>query len=148
MFNDLGVIYRFFSKSGGANLVQTALNLKSEYSGTEQDLHASAHGQAPTGVLGPTHGACSPLANGAPFALLTGSKVGAYRLPPRPSPLKLSGARLIDHLVVLFFSRINLFIPLLRRLTFERDLRDNLHFRDQALESVLLCVCVCVALFG
>ena len=36
-FNDLSVSYRFFGKSSGATLVQTALDLKSEYSGTEQD---------------------------------------------------------------------------------------------------------------
>jgi hypothetical protein len=35
--NDLTLSYRFFGKSSGANLVQTALNLKSEYSGTEAD---------------------------------------------------------------------------------------------------------------
>ncbi len=35
--NDLNLSYRFFGKSSGANLVQTALDLKSEYHGTEQD---------------------------------------------------------------------------------------------------------------
>lgn len=35
--NDLTLSYRFFGKSSGANLVHTALNLKSEYSGTEPD---------------------------------------------------------------------------------------------------------------
>lgn len=35
--NDLTISYRFFGKSSGANLVQTALDLKSEYSGAEQD---------------------------------------------------------------------------------------------------------------
>jgi hypothetical protein len=36
--DDLSISYRFFGKSSGATLVQTALDLKSEYSGTEQDL--------------------------------------------------------------------------------------------------------------
>jgi hypothetical protein len=36
-FSDLAVSYRFFGKSSGLNLVQTALDLKSEYSGTEAD---------------------------------------------------------------------------------------------------------------
>lgn len=35
--DDLTLGYRFFGKSSGANLVQTAINLKSEYSGTEVD---------------------------------------------------------------------------------------------------------------
>jgi hypothetical protein len=36
-FNELSVSYRFFGKSSAPNLVQAALDLKSEYSGTEQD---------------------------------------------------------------------------------------------------------------
>ena len=54
----------------------------------------------------------------------------------------------IDHLVDLFFSRINLFIPLLHRPTFERNLRDNLHFRDQGFGSVLLCLCACASRYS
>lgn len=37
VLDDLSISHRFFGKSSGANLVQTALDLKSEYSGTEQD---------------------------------------------------------------------------------------------------------------
>jgi len=36
-FNELTVSCRFFGKSSAPNLVQAALDLKSEYSGTEQD---------------------------------------------------------------------------------------------------------------
>jgi hypothetical protein len=35
--NDLSISYRFFGKSSGANLIQTALNLKSEYHSTEKE---------------------------------------------------------------------------------------------------------------
>ena len=34
---DLTLNYRFFGKSSGANLIQTALSLKSEYNGTEPE---------------------------------------------------------------------------------------------------------------
>jgi hypothetical protein len=37
-FNELTVSYQFFGKSSAGHLVQTALDLKSEYHGTEQDL--------------------------------------------------------------------------------------------------------------
>lgn len=55
---------------------------------------------------------------------------------------------LIDHLLDLYFSRINLFLPLLHRPTFERQVRDNLHFRDQAFGSVLLCACACASRYS
>jgi hypothetical protein len=74
--------------------------------------------------------------------------VGAHRLPPRPSRYNFPEPDLIDHLVDLFFSRINLFIPLLHCLTFEWIIRDNLHFRDQSFGSVLLCLCACVSRYS
>jgi hypothetical protein len=52
---------------------------------------------------------------------------------------------LIDHLVDLFFSRIDLFVTLLRHPMFEQNLRDSLHFRDQAFGRVLLCLCMCAS---
>jgi len=50
--------------------------------------------------------------------------------------------------VDLYFSRINLFLPLLHRPTFERQLHDGLHLRDQAFASVLLCLCACAARYS
>lgn len=55
---------------------------------------------------------------------------------------------LINHLVELYFSRMNLFLPLLHRPTFELNLRDGLHFRDQAFGSVLLCLCACASRYS
>jgi hypothetical protein len=55
---------------------------------------------------------------------------------------------LIDQLVDLYFSRINLFLPLLHRPTFERHLRDGLHLHDQAFASVLLCLCACASRYS
>jgi hypothetical protein len=55
---------------------------------------------------------------------------------------------LIDHLLDLYFSRINLFLPLLHRPTFERQVRENLHFRDHAFGSVLLCACACASRYS
>jgi hypothetical protein len=65
-----------------------------------------------------------------------------------PPPYTFPEPDLIDHLVDLFFSRINLFLPLLHRPTFERQLHDNLHFRDQAFGSVLLCLCACASRYS
>ena len=39
-------------------------------------------------------------------------------------------------------------MPFLHRPTFERHLRDGLHFRDQAFASVLLCLCACASRYS
>ncbi|KAH9173662.1 fungal-specific transcription factor domain-containing protein [Lactarius sanguifluus] len=127
--HDLNLSYRFFGKSSGANLIQTALDLKSEYHGTEHD-NIRVH-----------------MANRRPefWARHTWER-GAFHFDtpdytfPEPD--------LIDQLVDLYFSRINLFLPLLHRPTFERHLRDGLHFQDQAFASVLLCLCACASRYS
>jgi hypothetical protein len=95
--DDLSIGHRFFGKSSGANLVQTALDLKSEYNGSDQDRIT--------------------LANRRPeFWNQHSWERTSLRLdPPRytfPEP------DLIEQLVDLYFSRINLFYPLLHRPTF------------------------------
>jgi hypothetical protein len=47
----------------------------------------------------------------------------------------------LSHLVDVYFTRINVFLPLLHRPTFELNLKDELHFRDYGFGSVLLLVC-------
>jgi hypothetical protein len=54
----------------------------------------------------------------------------------------------MNHLVDLYFSRLNIFLPLLHRPTFEMNLRDGLHFSDQAFGSVLLCLCACASRYS
>ena len=55
---------------------------------------------------------------------------------------------LLDQLVDLYFSRLNIFLPLLHRPTFEAHMRDGLHFRDHAFASVLLCLCACASRYS
>ncbi|EIN12694.1 hypothetical protein PUNSTDRAFT_97512 [Punctularia strigosozonata HHB-11173 SS5] len=55
---------------------------------------------------------------------------------------------LITHLVDIYFNRINPFLPLLHRPTFERALADNLHFNDSGFGSVLLLVCANAARYS
>ena len=143
-FNDLSVSYRFFGKSSGANLVRTVLDLESEYSGTEQEYMAKRRPefwtQHTVRVRRPLTARLLPCSQDPKWERT------AFRLDPArynfPEP------DLIDHLVDLFFSRINLFIPLLHRPTFEQNLRDNLHFRDQGFGSVLLCLCACASRYS
>ncbi|KAH9992246.1 fungal-specific transcription factor domain-containing protein [Russula compacta] len=134
-FNDLCVSHRFFGKSSGANLVQTALDLKSEYSGSEQDkAHMRISNRRPEFW---TH-----------YTLISGSKWERAAFRFESPSYTFPEPDLIDHLVDLFFSRINFLLPLLHRPTFESDLRDGLHLRDQAFGSVLLCVCACASRYS
>jgi hypothetical protein len=129
--NDLTLSYRFFGKSSGANLVQTALNLKSEYSGTEAD-HMRLR-----------------LVNRRPeFWTQHSWECGTLRIDTRAIDFTFPEPDLIDQLVDLYFTRINLFLPCLHRPTFERHLRDGLHFRDQAFASVVLCLCACASRYS
>ncbi|KAI0289724.1 hypothetical protein BC826DRAFT_591621 [Russula brevipes] len=128
-FNELNVSYRFFGKSSGAGLVQTALDLKSDYSGTEQD-----HIRMRMANRRPEFWAQHPWERTA-FHL----DVPRYTFP-EPD--------LMDQLVDLYFSRFNLYLPLIHRPTFERHLHDNLHLRDQTFGSVLLCLCACASRYS
>ncbi|KAI9511917.1 fungal-specific transcription factor domain-containing protein [Russula earlei] len=128
-FNDLSVSYRFFGKSSGANLVQTALDLKSEYNGTEQEyMRLRMADRRPEFWTQHSWERTASRTDGPRYSF------------PEPD--------LIDHLVDLFFSRINLLLPLLHRPTFERQLRDGLHLHDQAFASVLLCLCACASRYS
>jgi len=147
--DDLSISYRFFGKSSGANLVQTALDLKSEYSGTEQDIMQLHMAKRRPEFWTQHTVSVFRLANCVPFApLIQGRKWERTALRLDPPRYNFPEPDMIDHLVDLYFSRINLFLPLLHRPTFERNLRDNLHFHDQAFGSVLLCLCACASRYS
>ncbi|KAJ3568863.1 hypothetical protein NP233_g5435 [Leucocoprinus birnbaumii] len=48
---------------------------------------------------------------------------------------------LLDSLVNLYFERLNIYVPLLHRPTFERDLANDLHLHDTGFAQVILMVC-------
>jgi len=125
--NELNLNHRFFGKSSGANLALTALDLKSEYNGNERD-HAA-------------------LANRRPEFWTQESWERASNRPDAPHHT-FPEPDLMDHLVDLYFSRLNIFLPLLHRPTFEMYLRDGLHFRNHAFASVVLCLCACAARYS
>jgi hypothetical protein len=142
--NDLNLNHRFFGKSSGANLALTALDLKSEYNGNERD-HAALANRRPEFWI-----------QDSARVPLTSIRYSAHR--PKQwerTSLRLDTPRytfpepdLMDHLIDLYFSRLNIFLPLLHRPTFEMHLRDGLHFRNQAFGSVLLCLCACASRYS
>ncbi len=145
--NELSINHRFYGKSSGAGLVQTALDLKSEYNGNDRDFLALSNRRpefwSPHSVR----------------VLLILNRCALCPAHPTQqwerTPLRLDAPRytfpepdLMDSLVDLYFSRLNIFLPLLHRPTFETHLRDGLHFRDQAFASVLLCLCACASRYS
>ena len=55
---------------------------------------------------------------------------------------------LVLDLIELYFSRLNIFIPLLHRPTFDRALAEGLHHRDDQFASVVLLVCACASRYS
>ncbi len=47
----------------------------------------------------------------------------------------------MDSLIDLYFTRSNLFLPILHRPTFESSIAEGLHFHDEGFGSTLLLVC-------
>jgi hypothetical protein len=145
--NELNLNHRFFGKSSGANLALTALDLKTEYNGNERDHAALANRRPEFWTQGSVR-----LSFTASFCALC----SAHRLKQwERSALRLDAPHytfpepdLMNHLVDLYFSRLNIYLPLLHRPTFEMHLRDGLHFRNQAFGSVLLCTCACASRYS
>ncbi|KAK6984921.1 fungal-trans domain-containing protein [Favolaschia claudopus] len=48
---------------------------------------------------------------------------------------------LMSSLIDLYFTKINIYIPLLHRPTFERDVRSNLYLRNNAFAATLILIC-------
>ncbi|KAJ3506007.1 hypothetical protein NLJ89_g7113 [Agrocybe chaxingu] len=112
---------RFFGKSSNEMLVYTALSMKREFAGLED--------------LG------RPILRDRreEFWTLRPWERGYERAaPPR---YKFPGPDLAKELVDLFFIHFNLYLPLLHRPTFQRSIRDGLHYTDDGFAAVYLLVC-------
>lgn len=54
---------------------------------------------------------------------------------------------LLAKLVHVYFKDVNVFFPLLHRPTFERSLREELHYRDDMFAAVVLLICAVASRF-
>ncbi|TFY62801.1 hypothetical protein EVJ58_g3648 [Rhodofomes roseus] len=122
---------RFFGKSSSIMFVQTAMDLKREYSGkpTPERKEQSMP------------------------ALLEGARRKAFRslhpwlasqLQELPRPHKQSDfpeESLMFLLIDLYFKEVQPFTPLLHRPTFERNIREGVHLEDVGFGSTVLLVC-------
>ncbi|KAK7024381.1 Gypsy retrotransposon integrase-like protein 1 [Paramarasmius palmivorus] len=114
---------RFFGKSSGIMLIRTAMDLKNEYTGMEIDLSPAKVSQRR-----PEFWQARPWER---TSIGQNQRV-RYNFPEED---------LMRHLVDLYFKNINVFIPLLHRPTFERNIVENLHLQNDMFGAVLLLVC-------
>ncbi|KZV67312.1 hypothetical protein PENSPDRAFT_58281 [Peniophora sp. CONT] len=120
----LSVGYRFFGKSSSGRLVQTAFDLKSDYTGKSVDerLFLERGRRDEFWLSQPWEAMC----------LNSVELEGLHYCPPQD---------LLDSLVDLYFQYSNLVYPLLHRPTFDKLRAEGLHYTDEAFRGVLLLVC-------
>ncbi|KAF8971208.1 fungal-specific transcription factor domain-containing protein [Flammula alnicola] len=116
--------HRFFGKSSGYQLIQTAWDLKQEYTGQTKDVDK-------------------------PY--LPRKRREFWDVPPwitsHPEHVQESSSYvypdedLMPSLIDAFFVQINHFLPLLHRPTFEKSVAEHLHFSDPMFGATLLLVC-------
>ncbi|EIN10102.1 hypothetical protein PUNSTDRAFT_102126 [Punctularia strigosozonata HHB-11173 SS5] len=121
---------RFFGKSSGIRLLQTALDLKSEYAGERKPTVEETKERF--------------------LSLQTESerrefwKPKAYELAifeEERATFRFPDADLISTLTDIYFVEVNPYLPLLHRPTFIRGISEGLHLRDDGFGSTVLLVC-------
>ena len=130
---------RFFGKSSGALLIHKALHLKYESTNQGDDgTHRILHRKRPE------FWTTRPVR-----AVFKSLQTDTYRhhkweelssLDDVPSHT-FPDEDLLYSLVDLYFSQINLFLPLLHRPTFEKSINAGLHWKDSRFGEILLLVC-------
>ncbi|KAF9010740.1 fungal-specific transcription factor domain-containing protein [Cyathus striatus] len=122
---------RFFGKSSGLQLVQTALDLRDEYISGKTKVGGEDE-------------------KGDPSRPPWGAKrrefweVPSWAMPSPehpPSPYTFPPPDLIMSLIEAYFAHINPFIPLLHRPTFLRQFAEKQHILDQEFGAIVLLVC-------
>ncbi|PPQ70674.1 hypothetical protein CVT26_014613 [Gymnopilus dilepis] len=117
--------YRFFGKSSGAMLVRTAMELKGKYtSGEAFDLAR----QVP------------PLVNRRKEYWTMHSWEKIPEITPHQQ-FEFPAEDLAAHCIELYFTNINLYLPLLHRPSFEKSIKEGLHLTNHGFAHVYLLVC-------
>lgn len=125
---------RFFGKSSSAMFIQTAIEAKNEYAGIETPPRDSGEKR----VILP---AKRPHVWGIhPWILPTLQADRPHQDFPEPD--------LLADLTDLFFENINNYYPLMHRPTFDQDIQNGLHFRDEGFGSVVLLMCAVASRFS
>ncbi|KZT07891.1 uncharacterized protein LAESUDRAFT_724358 [Laetiporus sulphureus 93-53] len=123
----------FLGKSSGIMFVQNAMDMKQQFSGIGYDESPEGTQMRPE-ILNGSH---QPKFNGRhPWI----SAQTEERLEPH-KPGSFPNEDLLWKLVNLYFDYQNVYMPVLHRPTFDANIRDNLHLRDEGFGSTVLLVC-------
>ncbi|KAL0564764.1 Gypsy retrotransposon integrase-like protein 1 [Marasmius crinis-equi] len=116
-------LFRFYGKSSSAMFIQRAIDLKEEFTGSSTNLLPLLQGRKRPEFWHSTTWELDFVQKAQP---------PSYVFPEQD---------LLDELVQLYFKHINLFIPLLHKPTFCRQLEEKLHLREEGFAAVVLLVC-------
>ncbi|KAF9064495.1 fungal-specific transcription factor domain-containing protein [Rhodocollybia butyracea] len=120
---------RFFGKSSDAMLVKTAIDLKHEFTGREADRNPMVD----PGARRPQFWRTLPWED-----VVSDSPGPVYDFPDLD---------LLGKLVDIYFTDVNIYLPLLHRPTFERSIREKLHYQDGMFAAIVLLVCAVASRF-
>lgn len=118
---------RFFGKSSSVMFLQTAMTLRREYTGAEEARPGPEGRKQILPCKRPEFWRAHPWI----IEALEHEKPH-NNFPPED---------LMTSLVDLYFERANTFLPLLHRPTFEKGLKNGLHYRSEGFGSTVLLVC-------
>ena len=150
---------RFFGKSSGVVLIQTAMDMKKEFNNPPgADLSNQAEGSSQPAsdhlrARRPEFWHFEPVSVFLPAAAIERlSLIARQWVIPKledPEPhYQFPDPDLLTSLVDLYFANMNSFLPLLHRPIFEKSLADNLHLRDDGFGAVVLLVAAVGARFS
>ncbi|GBE88069.1 predicted protein [Sparassis crispa] len=125
---------RFFGKSSSIMFIQTAMDLKHEYTGV--DTHARLGPASHPGLLHnrPQYWTLHPWSSS---------------IKDEPCPYKdFPGQELMNKLIEHYFVNVNEYAPLLHRPSFEEGIKNGLHLTDEGFGSTVLLVCAIGARFS
>ncbi|KAJ7495523.1 fungal-specific transcription factor domain-containing protein [Mycena latifolia] len=128
---------KFLGKSSAAILVNTAIAFKGDAHRSERRASefsngpSTENGEDGDGEMSTWRSRRLYYWNFKPWEQ-TRRRPPAYSFPPRD---------LAAHLIELYFTHVNVYLPLLHRPTFERAVEAGLHLRDDGFAATLLLVC-------
>ncbi|KAF8894329.1 fungal-specific transcription factor domain-containing protein [Gymnopilus junonius] len=120
---------RFFGKSSGYQLIQTALDMKEVYTGEQRRKKVAGKSMFPFKRI--------EFWESPPW--MASHPEREEEIPP-PN-FTFPEDDLIHSLIDLYFTHLNVFLPLLHRPTFEKEVAEDLHHSDPMFGAVLLLVC-------
>ncbi|KAJ7238334.1 fungal-specific transcription factor domain-containing protein [Mycena haematopus] len=131
----------FIGKSSGAMLVKAAIDLKAD---VKREEKAEALGRSPEVSSDDRAETGDREDDGVSW---TSRRLQYWQWKPwennarRTYAFKFPSEALTSHLIDLYFTHQNIYLPLLHRPTFERGVREGLHLRDDGFAATLLLVC-------